>query len=232
MSNKIILQKFDIKGWQTIVKELQKIKGGSFKDILRKEVTEVLAQTANRKSTKIADHVSIVNYFMPYGTYFKGIMGKKKGYTLKSGEAGIGRQKTYLLTRRLPNHIWNYILDKQNKRVKSPYNNVGLNKGQFAYMAKALNMPLSKFNTSAKNFLNKSQTTISGNVFAEEKGKTEKEYKIIVKSNLTKAIRFGKGATNFRSVMKGRVRKIERALAKGILKDIKKRTRAYPLIFG
>ena len=54
----------------------------------------------------------------------------------------------------------------------------------------------------------------------------------IVRSNLSKALRFGRGATNFKSVMKGRVRKIERALGKGILQDIKKRSRAYPLIFG
>ena len=46
-----------------------------------------------------------------------------------------------------------------------------------------------------------------------------------------KVLRFGKGASNFRSVMKGRVKKMERSLAKGILNDIKKRSRAYPMIF-
>jgi len=53
-----------------------------------------------------------------------------------------------------------------------------------------------------------------------------------VESRLSKILSFGKGPSNFKSVMKGRVRKFENALAKGVLKDIKKRTRQYPLIFG
>lgn len=232
MSNKFIKQKVDITGWKTIIKELQKIKGGSFKNIIRKEANEVLKQTANRKSTKVANHSSIVSYLMPYGASIGGYMGKKKGYTLKSGEAGVSRQTTYLLTHRIPNNIWNYIVQKQAKKSGLALDNVGLNKGQFAYMAKLLNMPTSGFNSYANSFLSKSQSKIASKVFAQEKGKTDSNYKIIVRSNLSKALRFGRGATNFKSVMKGRVRKIERALGKGILQDIKKRSRAYPLIFG
>ena len=232
MRNKFIKQKVDITGWKTIIKELQKIKGGSFKNIIRKEANEVLKQTANRKSTKLAKHSAIVAYLMPWGASVGGYMGKKKGYTLKSGEAGVSRQTTFLLTHRLPNNIWNYIVQKQTKKTKPALDNVGLNKGQFAYMAKLLNMPTSGFNSYANSFLSKSQNEVAGRVFAEEKGKRDSEYKIIVRSNLSKALRFGRGATNFKSVMKGRVRKIERALGKGILQDIKKRSRAYPFVFS
>ena len=53
-----------------------------------------------------------------------------------------------------------------------------------------------------------------------------------MESRLSKILSFGNGPKNFKSVMKGRVRKFERALAKGVLQDIKKRTRQYPLVFG
>nr|BAR32858.1 hypothetical protein [uncultured Mediterranean phage uvMED] len=233
MSRKVITQKIDIKGWKTIIKELQRIKGGSYKDIIKAEAGEVLRQTTNRKSTKLARHEAIVNYLMPWGSPFGGYMGKKKGYTLKSGEAGVSRQTTYLLTHRLPNNIWNYIVQKQTKKVQNPYDNVGMNKGQFAYMAKLLRLPngTNGFDGSANKYIQKSPDEVKENTFAKERGKKDSQYSILVGSNLSKVLRFGRGASNFKSVMKGRARKMERALAKGILNDIKKRTRAYPMIF-
>ena len=108
-----------------------------------------------------------------------------------------------------------------------------MGKGQFAYMAKLLRLPagINGFDGSANRFIQKSSDEISGKVFAKERGNNDSSYSIEVGSKLSKVLRFGKGASNFRNVMKGRVKKIERALAKGILNDVKKRTRAYPMVF-
>ena len=50
--SKFVTQKMDITGWKKVIKELQKIKGGSYAHILKSECAEILQQTANRKSTK------------------------------------------------------------------------------------------------------------------------------------------------------------------------------------
>ena len=69
-------------------------------------------------------------------------------------------------------------------------------------------------------------------MFAKEQGKKDRNYKIILESRLGRMVSFGGGARNVKSIMRGRVRKFEKALEKGVLEDVKKRTRAYPLIFG
>ena len=73
--SKGITVKTDIKGWKNVVKELKKIKGGTYKEILRAECAEILSQTANRKSTKVADRPKIVGRHMPLNVYFLGHFG-------------------------------------------------------------------------------------------------------------------------------------------------------------
>ena len=136
--SKFVNQKIDITGWNKVVKELQKIKGGTFKEILKSECAEILQQTANRKSTKLADKSKIVGRHMPVKVYFMGYKGKKEAYTLKVGEAGVKKQTTYFLAHRLPNPVWDYISAKVLVRTAYAYKNYGLNKGQFYLMAKKL----------------------------------------------------------------------------------------------
>lgn len=232
--SKFIKQKMNIDGWHKVVKELQKIKGGTFKEILRAECAEILSQTSNRKTTKVADKSKIVGRHSPVNVYFLGYKGKKEAYTLKEGEAGLEKQTTYYLFHKLPNPVWNYILPKTKKRTQKHFGNYGLNKGQFYFMAKMLNIKTGgkPFPDEAKRFYQLRRNVISNNVYAFDSGKNDKKYKIELSSTLSKVLSFCGGAKNFRNVMKGRVRKFEQALGKGVLKDVKKRTRAYPLIFG
>lgn len=232
--SKFVNQKIDITGWNKVVKELQKIKGGTYKEILKSECAEILQQTANRKSTKLADKSKIVGRHMPVKVYFMGYKGKKEAYTLKVGEAGVKKQTTYFLAHRLPNPVWDYISAKVLVRTDYAYKNYGLNKGQFYLMAKKLgiNKGSKSFPDASKDFVQSRANIISNKVFAYESGKKDKKYKIELESKLSKILSFGNGAKNFKNVMKGRVRKFEKALGKGVMNDIKKRTRAYPLIFN
>ena len=66
----------------------------------------------------------------------------------------------------------------------------------------------------------------------KEVGENSEKNRLELESKLSKILTFGNGAKNFKNVMKGRVRKFEKALGKGVMDDIKKRTRAYPLIFN
>jgi len=234
MSKKTIIQKIDIKGWNKVIKELQKIKGGTYKDILRAECAEILSQTANRKSTKVADKAKIVGRHSPISIFFLGYMGRKQAYTVKEGEGGVTKQTTYMLKYKMPNSVWSYILGKTKKKTQEKFGNWGLNKGQFALMAQKLGIKTGgkPFPNEAQRFLQLRKNRIQNKVFAKDGGKKDRKYKIEVESILSKILSFGKGPSNFKSVMKGRVRKFENALAKGVLKDIKKRTRQYPLIFG
>ena len=102
MSDGIVV-KTDFKGWKKVVKELKKIKGGTYKEIIRKECAEILSQTTNRKTTKMAKKPDIVARKMPVRVYFEGFKGSKEAYTLKEGEGGVTKQTTYYLGHRLPN---------------------------------------------------------------------------------------------------------------------------------
>ena len=235
MSKKFITQKIDITGWKKVVKELQKIKGGTYKEILNAECAEILSQTANRKSTKLASKDKIVRRQSPVNVIFLGYKGGKEAYTVKDGQAGVKKQTTYYLHNRLPDRVWNYIYTRTRAKTQEAFGNFGLNKGQFYLMNQILGLPGGQkkpFPPEAKRFINLRKSRISNRVFAHTRGKNDKKYTIEVESKLSRAISFGGGAKNFKSVMKGRVRKFEQALAKGVLADIKKRTRAYPLIFG
>lgn len=235
MSKNFVNQKMDITGWKKVVKELKKIKGGTYKDILNAECSEILSQTANRKSTKLASKDKIVGRHSPVNVFFLGYQGKKEAYTIKGGQAGVDKQTTYYLHNRLPDNVWNYILTKTKARTQEAFGNFGLNKGQYYMMNKLLGLPggtKKPYPKEAQRFYGLRKNRISNKVFAHTRGKNDKQYTIEVESKLSKMITFGGGARNFRSVMKGRVRKFEQALAKGVLQDIKKRTRAYPLIFG
>tara|TARA_B100002019_G_scaffold291673_1_gene312530 strand:- start:2865 stop:3569 length:705 start_codon:yes stop_codon:yes gene_type:complete len=233
MSDGIVV-KTDFKGWKKVVKELKKIKGGTYKEILRKECAEILSQTTNRKTTKMAKKPDIVKRKMPVRVYFEGFKGGKEAYTLKEGEGGVTKQTTYYLGHRLPNPVWDFIYSKTYARTKESVPNKGLNKGQFFLMSKKLRLPIPKkgFHGEAQKFVNRRENVISNKVFAKEKGKKDRNYKIELESRLSQVVSFGGGAKNLKNIMRGRVRKFEKALEKGILQDVKKRTRAYPLIFG
>ena len=234
MSKKGFIFKTDIKGWKNVVKQLQKIKGGTYKDILRAECAEILSITARRKSTKLADKTKIVGRHSIVDVYFLGYVGKKEAYTLKEGEGGVTKQTTYYLRHRIPTKVWNYILPKTKKRTQKHFGNYGLNKGQFYLMSKILNLksPPKGFPDEAKRFLGLRGNTIRHKVFTKEFGKNDRKYGIELESRLSKVISYGNGAKNFKSVMRSRVKKFETALAKGVMKDIKKRTKQYPLVFS
>ena len=156
MSKKVVIQKIDIKGWKKVIKELQKIKGGTYKEILRAECAEILSQTANRKSTLVADKPKIVGRHMPINLYFLGFMGRKEAYTVKEGQGGAKEQKTYMLSYRMPNSIWQYIEKRTREKTQEKFGNFGLNKGQFYLMAKKLGIK-----TGGKPFPSESQRFLS-----------------------------------------------------------------------
>ena len=180
MSRKSIVQKIDIKGWNTVIKELQKIKGGTYKDILRAECAEILSQTANRKSTKVADKPKIVGRHMPINLYFLGFMGRKEAYTVKEGQGGAKEQKTYMLKYKMPDSIWSYIKGRTIEHTQEKFGNWGLNKGQFALMATKLGIHTGSkpFPNEAQRFLQLRKNRIQNKVFAKDGGKKDRKYKM------------------------------------------------------
>lgn len=228
----IVTVKTEIKGWNSVVKGLKKISGKDYKDIIDAETSEILSQTSNRKATKMADKTKLVRNMMPYGENFIGYTGNKLGYTVKSGEAGLEKTTTFYLKNRLPNRIWFYILRKQFKKTKEHFGNVGLNKGQFLLFHDILRLPKPKkdFPRQAKNFYKLRKNRIHSRTSATRKG-SGKKHEVSFQSNLGLAITFGKSARSLKSVMRARAKKYFKAVEKGTLENIKKRTRAYPLIF-
>ena len=101
-------------------------------------------------------------------------------------------------------------------------------------MHKLLNLPEPSkgFHPEAVDFISRHRNLINNRIFASSKGKNDSTYKIEVESRLNKILRFGGASKTFKSVLKSRVKKFERALGKGVLQDIKKRSKQYPLIFG
>lgn len=229
----MIKVKTDIKGWKSVVHGLQKISGKDFAEIIEAETSEIVAQSSNRKATKMADKTKLVRNMMPHGENFIGYTGNKLGYTVKAGEAGLTKDTTFYLKNRLPNKIWFYIVRKQFKKTKEHFGNIGLNKGQFYLFHDVLKLPEPKkdFQRQAKNFYRLRRNRISDKAFATKIGEGKK-FEIRFQSNLGLAISFGKSASSLKSVMRARAKKYFKAIEKGTLDSIKKRTRAYPLIFG
>lgn len=224
--------KTDIKGWKNVVSGLKRISGKDYKDIVDAETSEILSQSSNRKGTKIADKTRLVGNEYPVDLIFIGYRGNKKAYTVKAGNAGLSKTTTFYLEHRLPNMVWDYIKTKTHDRTKEAFGNVGLNKGQFQYIHQLLKLPTptKAFPKSASNFLSVRKSRITKYIETRKTG-TGKEYANEFRSNLSKSIRFGGSGKSLKSVMKGRLRKFKTAIEKGTFKEIKKRTRAYPLIF-
>ena len=216
--------KVDSTGWQNVLKQLQKISGKSFAKILLAEASEITAEVSARKSVLEADKGKIVGHNMPVDIYLLGYVGKKLAYTLKEGEAdGIKKQTTYYLRNRLRQPVWDYIYQKTKKKTIKKFKNYGLNKGQMYLMNKMLNLssPKKKFPESAKKFYSMSKQVIQKKIYASAFG-FGSSFKIKLESRLGKMITFGKMPQAYRSVLKGRIRKFEKALAKGVISDIKK----------
>jgi uncharacterized ubiquitin-like protein YukD len=223
----------DLKGWNHVVNALATMSGKDLKSVVDAETSEILAQSSNRKSTKIADKTGVVSREYPVGLNFIGYTGNKKGFTVKAGKAGITKTTTYYLEHRLPDAVWNYIFQKTKDETQEAFGNVGLNKGQFAHFHDGLKLPSPKkgFQTQALNFLKLRRTRLNGKTEFRQRG-VGKEYENFFRSNLSNAIRFGGSARSLKSVMRARLNKFKNAIKKGTFKEIKKRTRAYPLIFG
>jgi uncharacterized ubiquitin-like protein YukD len=223
----------DLKGWNHVVKALATMSGKDLKEVVDAETSEILSQASNRKSTKMADKKDLVGREMPVGLNFIGYTGNKKGYTVKAGKAGISKTTTYLLHHRLPFRVWNYIQQRTKDTTQEAFGNVGLAKGQFAHFFDVLKLPSPKknFHRQAINFIKIRRNRLNGKVQAKKVG-VGKEYANTFRSDLSKSIRFGGSARSLKSVMKARLKKFQTAIKKGTFKEIKKRTRAYPLIFG
>lgn len=225
--------KIDSTGWKSTISQLKKISGKTYAEVLLAEASEITANVSARKSVLEADKAKIVGHHMPVDIYLLGYVGKKLAYTLKEGEVeGVEKQTTYYLKNRLRKPVWDYIYQKTKKRTIKKFKNYGLNKGQMYLMNKMLNLssPKKKFPESAKKFYSMSKQVIQKKIYASAWG-FGKSFKIKLESKLSKMLTFGKMPQAYRSVLKARVRKFEKALGKGVMSDIKKRTRAYPLLF-
>jgi len=223
----------DLKGWSSVVDGLRRISGKDYKDIVDAETSEMLMQASNRKSTKMADKTDLVSREMPVNQYFLGYLGNKQGYTVKAGKAGISKTTTYYLHHKLPNRVWNYILSRTKDETQEGFGNIGLNKGQFLLMHQMLKLPspTKSFHTQAQRFVQLRSSRIKGRVSASKHG-VGKDYYNEFRSNLGQSIRFGGSARSLKAVMRARLKKFKKAIEKGTFREIKKRTRAYPLIFG
>ena len=100
--------------------KLQKIKGGTYKEILNAECAEILSQTANRKSTKLASKDKIVRRQSPVNVIFLGYKGGKEVTLLKMVRQEE-KQTTYYLHNRLPDRVWNYIYTRTRAKTQEAF---------------------------------------------------------------------------------------------------------------
>jgi hypothetical protein len=232
MNPNLTIKKFDFEGWNKVIKELSRISGKSFKEIIRLEAGEILHAASKSKMTKLGSIKNIAENWLPLTVNWGGYVGKKYAYTLKAGEAGVEKNTTYLLRHKIKPSVWEYIKNKQLDSVKERGARVGMNKGQFLAMSKLLGLRSSKpFPQEAKSFYNKRKNTISKRVYALERGKGKK-YEIEVGSYLSELFKYAGSGKALKNTVRNRYNKFKRAMTKGTLNEVKKRTRAYPLIFG
>lgn len=227
----IVIKKVEIEGWQSVVKGLSKIYGKDYKDIIESETAEILGQSSKRKATKIAEKKSVVARLMPIGIWFVGYEGDKRSYTVKAGKAGLNKTTTYYLSNRLPNKVWDYILSKTKGTTKEHFGNIGLNKGQFTLIGDMLGLPEPSrgYDSQSERFVQLRSKRIKDKIKTRSVNQ-HKDFYIEFRSDVSDAIRFGGSAKALKSVMKARVKKFVTAIKKGTFREIKKRTRAYPLI--
>ena len=219
----------DLSKFGSVVKGLSKISGASFADVIKAEAGHILSNAMSR--TKKGSVPKVVKYFMPVNQKYLRSTGKKEAFTIKQGQFGAEREKTYRLRYKIPNDIWNHILTWGKDRTKKRSSKIGMSAAQWAVIAKQLGIVLPKKTPrNVSKFLNNNQGFLSSYVAANARGK-KKSYTIEFETRLKKNKFTGAGRA-IRNSVKGRITNFTNAIKKDLFKDMKFRTSRYPLLFS
>ena len=215
--------------FSSVVKELSKITGLSFRKIIRAEGGHVLSGAMN--ATRVGSKKKIIEHQMPINFKYERNKGKK--------EFGkIGEQWNYL-GGRFSDQKWGELLGNRTKRTDRALENRGVSASQFYIMANLLKIKLPrppKNQAITRSSHRKIRRFLRPR---EERKMSNRKYQLIFDTKI-KGNRWtgSRGKRKFKSAgflltskTKARANLFSRAVRKGFLNDIKFRTRYYPLIF-
>jgi hypothetical protein len=210
-----------------VVAELMKISGKSFREVIRAEAAQILSGTMT--STRVASIKKIVAQQMPIGFKHSRNRGNKK-----FGKIG-GR--FYYLGGRQKGENWEQLLQNRIRRTDKILANRGVTAGQFYVMSQMLKLKLPKPPRN-KAILNPNHSKISRYLNPREINKSKDNYTLFLESSMNVNANTGGNGTKFKSAglvitqkVSGRAKLFSRAVRNEFLKDIKFRTRYYPLLF-
>ena len=219
--SEIQIQKFE-----SIIRELMKISGKSFKKVILAEGGHVLAGAM--RGTRTANIKRIVTHQMPIGQKFNRYVGEK--------EFGKLGSNWHSLKARHPPQRWQELINNRENRTEKILGNRGITASQFFIMSKMLKIKLPKL--PAKAVQNSSHNKIKRFLKPRKKG-FGSMYSLIFESNIKGSSWTGKKPSKFKSAkyvltnkVAGRTKMYSRAINKQFLKEIKFRTKNYPLLFS
>jgi len=210
-----------------VVKELMKISGKSFQDVIKAEAGHILGGAMN--GTRVGNKGKIIKHQMPFGYKYQRTTGEKLF-------GKIGNQWHYL-NRKHSNDKWQELLGNRQKRTDKALENRGITASQFYHMAKILKIKLPR---PPKNqaIANPSHSKIKRFIDAVEQNKSKNKYLLIFESNAKgnswiggKGKKFKSAGYVLQSKVAGRSKMFAQAIRKEFLNDIKFRTKNYPLLF-
>ena len=210
-----------------IVKELMKMSGKTFREVIRAEAGHVLAGSMN--ATRVGNKSKIIKHQMPMNKRYQRTRGEK--------EFGKIGNDWFYLGGRHPDQRWQELLSNREKRTDKILENRGITASQFFIMSKMLNIKLPrppKNQEISKSSHNKIRKVLS----PHEQNKSKNKYLLILETKAKGNSWTGGKGKKFKSAgyilenkVSGRKKMYAQAIRKGFINDIKFRTKNYPLLF-
>ena len=209
-----------------IVRELMKMSGKTFREVIRAETGQVLSGAMN--ATKVGSKKKIIEHQMPIGMKYQRATGQKK--------FGKINGRFYYLGGRQRNENYSQLIENRQRRTDSGLQNRGLAASQFYLMSKMLNLKLPRPPRN-QAIVNQSHNKFRKFLSPKEINNSKDDYTIVLESN-TKANtwtgggKFKSAGLTLQNKVSGRAKMFTQAIRKEFIKDIKFRTKNYPLLFS
>jgi hypothetical protein len=210
-----------------VVKELMKMSGKTFREVIRAEAGHVLAGSMD--ATRVGNKGKIIRHQMPMNYRYQRTKGEK--------EFGKIGSNWFYLGGRHPDQRWQELLGNREKRTAKNLENRGITASQFFIMAKMLNIKLPR---PPKNqaISNRSHDKIRKVLKPHEQNASKNKYLLILETSAKgnswiggKGKRFKSAGYILENKVAGRKKMFAQAIRKGFINDIKFRTKNYPLLF-
>jgi hypothetical protein len=210
-----------------VVRELMKLSGKDFRTVIRAEAAHILSGAMS--STKVGSIKKIVRNQMPIGMRYSRATGSK--------EFGKIGSSFYYLGGKQKDQNWSQLIDNRIKRTDKALENRGLTASQFYLMSQMLGLKLPRPPRN-KAVSKGSHSKIKKFLNPHEKNLSKDEYQLILQSSSPMNANTGRTPSKFKSAgsvilakTSGRAKLFSRAVRNEFLKDIKFRTKYYPLLF-